>query len=84
MTAVTFFTVFPLIQVIVVFFATATWVGSETLTVGLGVGVLLKVGEGVSTGVGVGDGVGDGVCIIVGVGVGAITSTRFVSLMAPT
>ena len=43
---------------IVVFFATGTWVGSETLTVGLGVGVLLKVGEGVSTGVGVGDGVG--------------------------
>ena len=84
MTAVTFFTVFPLIQAIVVFFATGTWVGSETLTVGLGVGVLPKVGEGVSTGVGVGDGVGDGVCIIVGVGVGAITSTRFVSLMAPT
>jgi len=80
--AVTFFTVFPLIQVIVVFFATGTWVGSETLTVGLGVGVLLKVGEGVSTGVGVGDGVG--VCRIVGVGVGATTSTRFVSLMAPT
>ena len=82
MTAVTFFTVFPLIQAIVVFFATGTWVGSETLTVGLGVGVLPKVGEGVSTGVG--DGVGDGVCIIVGVGVGATTSTRFVSLMAPT
>ena len=67
---------------IVVFFATGTWVGSETLTVGLG--VLLNVGEGVSTGVGVGDGVGDGVCIIVGVGVGATTSTRFVNLMAPT
>ena len=69
---------------IVVFFATGTWVGSETLTVGLG--VLLNVGEGVSTGVGVGvdADVGVGVGIIVGVGVGATTSTRFVSLMAPT
>ena len=84
MTAVTFFTVFPLIQVIVVFFATGAWVGSETFTVGLGVGELLKVGEGVGVGVGVGVGDGVGVCIIVGVGVGAITSTRFVSLMAPT
>ena len=65
---------------IVVFFATGACVGSETFTVGLGVGELLKVGEGVGVGVDADVGVG----IIVGVGVGAITSTRFVSLMAPT
>jgi hypothetical protein len=79
LTAVTFFTVFPLMHVIVVFFATGALVGIGMFAVGVGEGELLKVGEDV------GEGVDDciGVGVGVGVGVGATISTRFVSLMAP-